>query len=86
MLQQRKQAPEHIPPMHWCLPKWRKGERYLAVCKRGALQYVVVRLVTSLLTLTLTLTLTLALTLALTLTLTLTLSRHADDHPRRHGR
>ena len=57
MLQQRKQAPEHIPPMHWCLPKWRKGERYLAVCKRGALQYVVVRLVTSLLTLTLTLTL-----------------------------
>ena len=26
-----------------CLPKWRKGERYLAVCKRGALQYVVVR-------------------------------------------
>ena len=49
MLQQRKQAPEHIPPMHWCLPKWRKGERYLAVCKRGALQYVVVRLVTSLL-------------------------------------
>jgi len=49
MLQQRKHAPEHIPPMHWCLPKWRKGERYLAVCKRGALQYVVVRLVTSLL-------------------------------------
>lgn len=39
----------HLPPLQLCLPRWRMGQRYLSICKRGALQYVVVRLATSLL-------------------------------------
>ena len=44
----RSKAPiGHVPPLHWCLPRWRMGSRYLNSCKRGALQYVVLRLLTS---------------------------------------
>lgn len=37
----------HLPPLDLCLPRWRMGRRYLSVCRRGALQYVVVRVATS---------------------------------------
>ena len=40
----------HVPPMHWVLPTWRMGPRYLSICRRGALQYVVLRLCTTALT------------------------------------
>ena len=37
----------HLWPLGLCLPQWPMGRRYLRVCRRGALQYVVVRLCTS---------------------------------------
>jgi hypothetical protein len=37
----------HLWPLNLCLPQWPMGRRYLRVCRRGALQYVVVRLTIS---------------------------------------
>ena len=42
-----KPAVHHLWPLRCVLPRWRMGPRYLSICRRGALQYVAIRLATS---------------------------------------
>lgn len=49
MLLSNKAQVEHFWPLNHLLPQWRMGPAFLVRCKRGALQYVVVRLVVTVL-------------------------------------
>jgi len=50
VLLRAKEPVPHFWPLNHCLPQWQMGRQYLSVCKRGALQYVVLRLCTTALT------------------------------------